>query len=224
MEDSWGAFLESGSSLVAGSGRGQAGLPCVLLLTRGGGGGRCLDDSITAPGSGDSLGSHPGPEAFPTSQGPTHEFQQHWEVGVVIPLVLQIWKHDRGKRLSGQSCSEDAAEAGPPQVCGSWRRQGHTEIFTVRLQVVPRRRAAGQVSVLAQEVPEVTGTGSTWRLSLEDQGDLQFPLCLHCSPAEESLRRDGPSHSRLVMAPAGRVPEGVSACLQRRPWHDHGEG
>ena len=98
---------------------------------------------------------------FPRTNPRVLEFQQHWEECVVIPLVLQIWKHDRGKRLSGQSCSEDAAEAGPPQVCGSWQRQGHTEIFMVRLQVVPRRRAAGQVSMLAQEVPEVTGTGST---------------------------------------------------------------
>lgn len=43
---------------------------------------------------------------FPRTNPRVLESQQHWEVGVVIPLVLQIWKHDRGKRLSGQRCSE----------------------------------------------------------------------------------------------------------------------
>lgn len=80
--------------------------------------------------------------------GPTHgSSEQAWEVGVVMPVVLQIWRQDRGKWFAGQSCREEmCSKAGRPE-----QKEEQAEVFPAGLQVVHRGRAAGQVSVLAQE-------------------------------------------------------------------------
>lgn len=138
-----GASLETGSSPVRGSGGGQAGLACVLLST---GEGDAWTTAAASPWLWRLTGLSSwarGLSHFPRTNTRVLESQEHWEVGLVIPQVLQIWKRDRRKQLSSQSCSERVRRRlGYP---GLWElAEVGTQIVMVRLQVVPGRMAAGR--------------------------------------------------------------------------------
>lgn len=108
----WKTAGEGGASLNLGPAQseGQAGVRRGWPVFCSQQGRAMPGASSSQPLASHSLGSHPGPGGlshFP--RDPTHESLSPRNTGRwarVIPQVLQIWKRDRRKQLSSQSCSE----------------------------------------------------------------------------------------------------------------------
>ncbi|XP_061290325.1 arrestin domain-containing protein 1 isoform X1 [Bos javanicus] len=82
-----------------------------------------------APGSGDSLGSHPGPEVFPTSQGPTHESSSPRNTGRWASSFF--WCYRFGNRTEESGSPARAAVRG----CGGgWATPGLWELVEAGTQ------------------------------------------------------------------------------------------
>lgn len=123
MEDSWGrrcfpgAWIQPSQRVRPGVRQGWP----VLCSRKG----RAMPgrQQQPAPGSGDSLGSHPGPEVFPTSQGPTHESSSSRNTGRWASSFL--WCYRFGNRTEESGSPARAAVRG----CGGgWATPGLWEL------------------------------------------------------------------------------------------------